>query len=277
MQHQFFFQNGQLTPSSGLMTENIPSGKSIYEVIRLIDGIPLFVEDHLARLEDSSKMIFGENTVDRREIIRNILELSKKNAVIEGNVKIIICKQAPAGSDTLRLIFFIPHHYPTPEAYAQGYALKSLILERPVPNAKVINKNLTQTAEKLKAANPSIDEILLLRHDGIITEGSKSNIFFVSGTKLITPAKNLVLEGITRQKIIAVCEANTIECEESRSLKLTDLVKMDGAFITGTSPKVMPVKRIDNVTLDAENQLIRDISIRYDTMIRQYLKHFRRH
>lgn len=274
---KFYFHNGRLKASSGLTVQKNPEQQSIYEVIRLIDGIPLFVEDHLERLEVSAAMIFGEKQFDRREIVQNILALSEENTIREGNIKVIVSRQAMPGNKMQRLVFFIPHYYPTPETYRQGYNLKSLLLERPVPNAKVVNNYLTEATAKLKAADPSIDEILLIRHDGIITEGSKSNIFFVSGKKLITPAKNLVLEGITRKKIIALCAANNIECVESAEINLNSLPTLDGAFITGTSPKVMPVKNIDGVDFNIGNPLIRAISGWYDEMIAHYVKSFSRH
>ncbi len=274
---KFLVENETIKPVDGFNPEILQDTPAIYEVIRLINGIPLFVEDHLARLQASSKLVFGKDLIDQAGLMRIILQLSKKNQITEGNVKIFVRpnSHAPGNLSAKSYVFFISHHYPTPEAYLRGYCMKSLQLERPNPNAKVVNKNLTERVSILKARDTSIDEILLVRHDGIITEGSKSNVFFIKGKQVITSHKTLVLAGITRDKIMEICTKNQIDCLESSSLKTSDLTLMEGAFITGTSPKVMPVSKIDNIQFDAGNSLIKSISKLYDAMIVRYLKSFR--
>ena len=50
--HKYFILNGELKPIS----EFIPSENNggIYEVLRVVRGVPLFLEDHLSRLYQSA-------------------------------------------------------------------------------------------------------------------------------------------------------------------------------------------------------------------------------
>jgi branched-chain amino acid aminotransferase len=264
--------DGQIIDSDSLDQALLQNGKAVYEVIRIVNGVPLFIEDHLKRLENSLEMVFGNCRVNQSEIINIILKLAAKNEIYEGNIKLIV--QQESGSQFKYHLFFIPHHYPTVDEYRRGYLMKSLIMERPNPGAKVINQSLTETVSKMKTEDANLDEVLLVRHDGIVAEGSRSNIFFVDGNQLITASEKLVLAGITRAKIIELCSENQIKCAEKSDLLFSDVSKMDGAFITGTSPKVMAVRQIDSLAFDIENKLIQKIAGIYDKMIVDYINGF---
>jgi branched-chain amino acid aminotransferase len=117
-----------------------------------------------------------------------------------------------------------------------------------------------------KVTQQDVFEILLSDDQGRITEGSKSNIFFVSGRKLITAPRHLVLPGITRQKVIEIAEALGVRISY-KSLFYSDLNLMEGAFLTGTSPKVLPVCQVDEVEFSVKSELIKQIMKRYNELI----------
>ncbi len=58
---------------------NNVNGKSLYEVIRISDGIPIFLMEHLERLENSAKIMKYRLSITRDEIINGILKLIKEN------------------------------------------------------------------------------------------------------------------------------------------------------------------------------------------------------
>ncbi len=205
---------------------------------------------------------------------RQIHQLSQANQTMTGNVKLIVsCGDKFENTDSRQIIIcFIPHHYPTPDEYELGISMQNLELERPNPNAKFINIDVTKKVNELKRKT-GVDEVLLVNHEGEITEGSKSNIFFVLDDKVITPPKKLVLPGITREKIIESCKIHRIKLEE-QNVKKKELENVSGAFITGTSPKVMPVRQIDDLIFRTDHPLIRQIKNQYDQMINAYLSEF---
>ena len=66
---------------------------------------------------------------------------------------------------------------------------------------------------------------------------------------MLTPEKD-ILSGITRQKIIELCQKNDIdivECDISKS----DLYSAREVFITATTKRVLPVVKVDNETINS--------------------------
>ena len=106
----------------------------------------------------------------------------------------------------------------------------------------------------------------MINETGQITEGSRSNVFFVSNKKLYTAPLNLVLGGITRLKVIDICNKLKIDTVQE-CLNKEQLTDIDGAFITGTSPGVLAINKIDNIELNVNIDLIKQISTEYNTLV----------
>ena len=271
---KFMILDGRLVACSAFDFNTVSETPSVYEVMRVMDGIPLFLEDHLERLENSMKYLCTDFRISYREVARQIRQLSEVNQIQTGNVKIICtCKVKDKHPEHTRIMAcFMPHHYPTAAEYRQGITMRSLEMERPNPNAKFINIGVTKKVNELKRTTGA-DEVLLINHEGVITEGSKSNVFMVYENKVVTPARELVLPGITREKVADICKARNIPLIENRPGR-DELKKISGAFITGTSPKVMPVNQIDDQHYSTDLPLISLIRNEYDKMILNYLENF---
>lgn len=88
--HKFFVFNNEIRPTKDFVTAE--NGGGIYEVLRVVKGIPLFLEDHLERFYHSAQIAgkiitYSENQI--RELLKNLIE---KNEAYEGNV-LILCKK----------------------------------------------------------------------------------------------------------------------------------------------------------------------------------------
>lgn len=91
-------------------------------------------------------------------------------------------------------------------------------------------------------------ETLFVRN-GVFTEASHCNVFFVKDGVIYThPADTFILDGITRQVVLALCDRLGMEVrlEGFPKSKVQDI---DEAFLTGTSTQVTPVRTIDGVSL----------------------------
>jgi branched-chain amino acid aminotransferase len=256
---KFFVFNNEIRPNEVFVPAENEGG--IYEVLRVIRGIPLFLEDHLDRFYHSAQIAgktitFSENQI--KEFLKNLIE---KNETEEGNV-LISCK--------INLkAFFIPHNYPTEKMYCEGVFCGILQAERENPNAKVFQTTVRQQADKMLADN-GFYEVLLVDHLGKITEGSRSNVFFVKGNELVTAPPEKVLMGITRQKTIRLAHILNIQVNE-REIDLSELSNFDAAFTTGTSPKILPIKKVDRITFSPHNEIVRQLMKSYDNLIEEYL------
>lgn len=263
----YFFKNNEIINSENFSAEMVENGISLYEVIRVIDGIPLFIEEHLQRLTASASLINKKLWINPSEIEKLMKELVNINQVREGNIKIVFNYYK---EDNNFLAYFIPHSYPSDEDYKNGVNTILFHAERNNPNAKVVNSSLRDSVnKKLKECNAY--EAILVDENGYITEGSRSNIFMVKNHVVYTAPLKAVLPGITRKAIIDICVENHLAFEE-KSIHYNELGKMDGLFITGTSPKVLPIRSVEDnsyPTIQQEMDIIRHC---YDKMIADYIE-----
>ena len=90
-------------------------------------------------------------------------------------------------------------------------------------------------------------ETVLVRN-GLITEASHCNVFFVKDGILYThPAGPYLLDGITRQIVLELCEKLQLEVR-LQGVPAADVSYMDEAFLTGTGSQVLAIKKIDAYT-----------------------------
>ena len=90
---------------------------------------------------------------------------------------------------------------------------------------------------------------LSLDVDGNVAETASTNVFMVRDGVVFTPVPNgTFLNGITRQRIIALLRAERVEVQET-SLTLADFDRAEEIFVTGNIAKVMPVERYQDRTL----------------------------
>lgn len=243
------------------------NGKSIYEVIRIIDGVPLFFEEHFLRLENSLKIVGLKNYYSENKMKEKITLLIEKSKNYTGNIKIVI-NYIKEKHDLY--IFFIGHYYPKKEEYLKGVKTILYFGERDNPNAKVIASSFREAVTK-KIKDSNAFEAILVDRDGNVTEGSKSNMFFVKDDVVYTSPVKAVLPGITRSKILEVCKKYNIKVIEEK-IPYKTLKDMDGIFISGTSPKVLPVSYVENYKFNSgSNNIIKILIKGYDDFVNEYV------
>ncbi len=267
---EYFIHNFRIKPLSEFDEIILSSGLSIYEVIRIEQGIPLFLEDHLNRLfysADLSNLTLNESYCDFEKLIHELIEKNKTN---EGKIKLVIkFDKGNRHTEKDLLIYYTPHHYPTLEEYKSGVKIGLCQAVRPNPNAKILN-----TEARIKA-NKTIEEgdfyeVLLVDDKGYVTEGSKSNIFFIKNNKIITPPERDVLNGITRINVLKICKKNNIDIIEEK-IGYSDIKKMDSAFLTGTSLNILPIRLIEDTKLNTENNILTRLSKLYELSVLEYI------
>jgi D-alanine transaminase len=105
---------------------------------------------------------------------------------------------------------------------------------------------LANTLSFQEAHERGMKECIFVR-EGMITEGSRSNIFFVSdGTLYTHPESGFILSGITRKIIIRFAKESGISVKEV-PFPEKDLGKVQEAFICNTSAEVTPVTAFETL------------------------------
>ncbi|OOM79344.1 aminotransferase class IV [Clostridium sp. BL-8] len=239
--------------------------KIIYEVLRVMNGKPIFLENHLKRMENSFKLINEEFTLTYEKISDRIKLLIKNENKDNGNIKITYA----VNEKTLN-VFFVEHSYPSKEMYENGVETILYFGERENPNAKIINDNFREKVNK-EIRDTQVYEAILVDKNGYITEGSRSNIFMVKDNIILTSPVKAVLPGVTRGEIIEIAKKMQIQVEEVE-YKYLDIDKLDGMFISGTSPKVLPIRKVNDIDLNPNNDIIRKLMKEYDDKIVAYIR-----
>jgi len=239
---------------------------NVYEVIRIIQGVPLFLEEHMERMEASIKLLKMPFTFSQEEIKVLMEKLCHQNGFSEGNIKLVVNgEKVPA-----LYMYFIPHNYPDEFLYREGIKTKTIFLERSNPNAKVVRLSYKEKVTSFIEEH-HIYEALLVNKEEEITEGSKSNVFFVLDDTLYTPPLKDVLGGVTRKRILQIAEELSFPIKEE-PVKLSDLSRVKAAFISGTSPKILPISKIDEKELSSTTHpMVLKLMNAYDERIQDYI------
>jgi branched-chain amino acid aminotransferase len=259
--------NDRLRPAAENGIFEAINGRSIYEVIKVVEGVPLFFEDHMARMRHSAQLLDLDLNQPDRRILDHISRLVRENRRPDINAKLV---WTLVDGQPVYLAYFIETEQPGPEAARRGIHTVLFEGRRDTPNIKTVSGSFR---ERVKAAREQEGayEALLLDENGFITEGSRSNLFFLQDNLLYTPPAEAVLVGVTRKQVIAICGELRLPVREKR-LHRAELDRIEGALITGTTVDVLPVGSVGRLQIaSVSNPVIRDIIHRYEALAAAYI------
>lgn len=262
-----FLHNDKLKSSENFKDNYLLNGTSLYEVVRVVSGKAIFLCEHYLRLTKSAQKVGLEVTYNYKQLQECIKLLVEKNDCKDGNIKLIFNYN---GNYKNFYAYFVRHTYPTNEQYSSGVRTLIHQAERPTPTAKVYNHKLRSKANKL-IEEAEIFEVILLNKLGSVTEGSRSNLFFIKDNELYTSPDNEVLNGIVRGKVLKIADKLGVNIHH-RSIPYNELPQFDAAFLTGTSPMVLPIKRINSLSFSADHALLSKIKEVYHDLVQENLK-----
>lgn len=252
MKYQFINGEIKLASEARIPTNDLGllRGYAVFDYFRVLQGVPVFVEDHLDRLFHSLDVMDLELPRSREEIKQQIYELIEKNEMTEAGFRIVVSGGYAEDGFTPSTpnMYMMMHTLPTysPSLDEKGAKLLTSAYQRDVPSVKTtIYVQSIHFAKKMKKENA----IEVLYHwKGNITECSRSNIFFVDqNDNLITP-KHGMLKGITRKRTIAVAESLGIPVQ-LRKVNMDEVPQMKEAFITSSTKEVTPIVQIDDLRI----------------------------
>jgi branched-chain amino acid aminotransferase len=249
-----FILNGKLQSSDHFDNSLVYEGDSIYEVIRMVKGIPVFFYDHMERLESSARIQQKEMLTDISALKRDIINLVKTERKKDINLKIVFNYYKDSNN---YLVYFIEPIYPSEEQYKKGVKGILFYAERKDPESKVINHKLRSFIYH-KLILEGGYEALLVNEKNQITEGSRSNIFFLKGDTLTTAPDDKVLNGITRKYILDICNDTRIKVK-FMCVPVDALQDYDAVFMTGTSPMVLQFNCIGDIYFNVRIHLIEEL------------------
>jgi D-alanine transaminase len=247
--------NGRQMPLSEVLIPALDRGflfgDAVYEVIRVYQGKPWLMAEHMARLGASldSIRIAG---VDLDLLRRRALETIAAGPFREATIYIQVTRGSaprshpfPERATPLEFLFVQEFKDPYVAKRREGAA----VIAQPDirwDRCDIKSTNLLGNVLAAQAAKEAgCIEALLYLPDGTLTEGTHTSFFGVlNGTLLTTPSGPGILPGITRGLILRLAERARISVEE-HSLQRGDLERVTELFLTGTTTEVLPIVRVD--------------------------------
>ena len=229
---------------------------SVYEVVRLTAGEPVFLPEHYQRLERSLASMGKVPLFTCDELRRCIADLVRESGIRNHNIKI------EADVSGYSRLYLTPTHYPDPEMYEKGVKTDLFFGERRNPNIKMMDRALREATNAAIKEN-GLYEVLLVDRNGSVTEGSRSNVFFIKNGEVFTAPPDKVLLGVTRSKIIEIIRDLGITLHEDAPAA-ADIAEYQAAFISGTSPKVLPIASTGETCFDVNDPVLRRIMEKYN-------------
>ena len=268
MSGKYFIKNGELTAiekaTVSLFNIEYAYGFGVYETIKLQHGVIYFVEDHVTRLMESAKEIGIQHEFTEIKIIKDLHLLATSNGVASANIKILLMGAKKPENAELFILMLNPL-YPNKKLYSEGARTTTLQYERLFPRAKTLNMLGSYLAFKKAKENGCYDTLLLDKTNNI-TEGTKTNFFAIRDKTIFSPPENRILNGITRKIILYVARKNNFEVVE-QNIPLASIATYEGAFLTSTSSKIMPILAIDNFTFEKINVNLKLLSHLYNEFL----------
>lgn len=233
-------------------------GDGLYEVMVQINGRFFYEKEHLDRLQSGLQKINIE--FDASLLKNEIAYLLKAAALTDKDCMLYI--------QITRGVAPRQHSFPADiKPTVMMYAVPKVLPEINTVNAHVINrKDFRWSRCDIKMTsllgNVMLNEEAMkhecyetiLHRNGVFTEASHSNLFFIKDGVVYThPADEYILNGITRIVVIELCHSLGIEIRET-PISLSELNTVDEAFLTGTSTQIAAIQQIDDYKLYTGNE-----------------------
>ena len=242
-----------------------PYGKlAYYETIRLIDGAPLFWEEHLARLQRSVSSDI-EDKISLDGITDDIREFLKKTSgKCFSSLRIVVAAD-------YRVIHYVDIKLPSADDFAKGIVTASLCWERQDPNIKAFRGDYKAAVAKVFEDTGAF-EIVLADNEGRLYEGSKSNFFAIVDGNVYSAPDDKILIGITRNRVMEALKAQGLELNTGM-FSLNELKESNAAlFVSSTPFDILPIASVDGIGFEsASNPVLLGIIKAYKDAQTRYL------
>jgi branched-chain amino acid aminotransferase len=233
--------DGRIAPSGELTIpapdEGLLRGDGVFEVIRVYDGLPFALTEHLDRLERSGANLRLPE-VFRAELEDEIPELleARGGASFDGVLRVVVTRGG-------RRLLLTEPAAPKPAGVRLGVV--TYAPTRVLDGIKSLSYGANMLCTRL-AQERGFDEALLVTPHGRVLEAPTSTLFWVDrdGTLCTPPLDEHILASITRDKLMKLLEV------EERPCTLDDLSAASEAFLASTIREVQSIGAVEDVELE---------------------------
>ncbi|MCF1422447.1 aminotransferase class IV [Mangrovimonas futianensis] len=232
-------------------------GDGIWEALRLHHGVLVFLEDHLDRMWSAAASVGMTLPFSKEELTQMIWATLEENDMTDHvHVRIMVTrgiKKTPSQDPRLTIsgpnVVIIPEYkIADSTSKHKGISLFTSTIRRGSPDYLDPRLNchskLHEVQALIQAIEAGADEALMLDINGFVSTCNATNFFIIKNNEVWTSTGQYCMNGITRGKVIEVCERNNIPCFQ-KDFSLFDVYSADEAFVTGTFGGLTPVVKID--------------------------------
>ncbi|MFS0784831.1 aminodeoxychorismate lyase [Shouchella sp. 1P09AA] len=228
-------------------------GLGLFETFAVREDNVLLLNKHVNRLNESAKELGIQYVLSEDKVMNTVRKLLNKNNMSEAYVR----WNVSAGIREIGLYneeFTSPQEIvyvkELPRSSISAKSLQSLQLNRNTVEGERRYKShhyLNNLLAKKELGNQADTEGLFYTKEGYVAEGIVSNVFFVKGGVVCTPALETgILNGVTRQYTIDWCNKHNQTVVEGLFTK-EDLLKADEVFLTNAIQGIVPVETFDEL------------------------------
>jgi branched-chain amino acid aminotransferase len=261
MSEMVVYFNGRLVPESqagiSIHDRGVQAGIGVFERTRTFGGVPFRLDEHLRRLDRSMRVtrVSAGLTIDEiRDRTLEVLEANRDHLGPNDDFSIAhFITLGVAGTPTV-IIFTQKIPFAT---FAKQYLTGAHVVSSPVEQSPItfIDPKVKTTSRMhhhlalqfVRNVDPDAYPLFLDRQ-GNVCELNASNIWMVRDGVIVSPPGRSILHGITRDVVFELAAKAGIPTEE-REFQVYDMVLADEAFLSGTSPSVIAVTKVNGLPI----------------------------
>jgi len=252
--NKVFLNKGIVDSSQALISHSDAGflyGAGLFETMRASNGVVFAIDDHLERLFNSAAKLGVRLAGDKKFFTDAVYETLKANDLKEARLRLTATSGTTNADDSVQptLLITAIDFEPYPNDYYQRGVLAVLSPYRQNVSDALSGHKTTNYFSRLLALSQARQkhaaEALWFTVDGLLAEGSVSNVFIVKDFVIYTPPLEIgVLPGVARKHVCALAMKNSIKLE-NKDLTIKELLAADEVFITNVIMQVMPVIKIE--------------------------------
>lgn len=273
--------NGKLVPLSeakiSVSDRGFLYGDGLFETLRTYGRKPFLLDAHLQRLFQGASYLRIPLLLGEGELKRVVGEVIEANPGEELYLRITVSR----GSGGKGLLF---PSSAEPTLVIEARALQTFDRKSGVEvvtasdrrNSLVFIKSLNflpnLLARQVAFEKGAFEALLVDDDDGLVREGTVSNLFLVQGEKLVTPpTQERVLAGVTRGLVIKLARDLGLECWET-AVRKGELFEATELFLTNSLIEIVPITSIDGRKVGGKLEITSNLQAKYADFTRDFVR-----
>lgn len=224
-------------------------GLGLYETLKLVDGVPVFFEEHVARLDVGIEALGLQRPCTPADLADQIFRLAEASDVRNGACRLLVTAGPPNGKPGLLIQTDVRVF---PARPLRVVTFRGVRVSAQFKAMTVMQSYLAQQA----ALKAGADDAILVDDEGRIFEGATSNVFILRDDGLLTtPAAGAILPGVMRAEVEKVARDAGVPLVEAYT-RVDGLRPDDAMILTSSVRGIVSVDSVDGQKLRVDAELV---------------------